>query len=309
MKKRFSIFILFFALCGIIHQAHAQVSVGITISARVAPPPLPVYTQPLIPGDGYMWVPGYWAYDNVDGYYWVPGVWVRPPHYGLLWTPAYWGFGGGMYGFHEGYWGPHIGFYGGINYGFGYGGVGFGGGVWAGNAFRYNTAVTNVNTTIVHNTYVNKTVINNTTINNRTSFNGTGGVTATPTAEERSATNEQHFQPTQEQVNHQHTAGSNRSQFASFNHGKPATTAMNKVNGRGFNQQNRGSNQQKGIAQSGGGGNRSGQPNAGHTANIQRQPPNMNRNVNTNRGGGQPQHRQADGMNRQQNGGNRQHQH
>ncbi len=100
----------------------AQVSVGLSITANVAPPPLPVYTQPVIPGDGYLWTPGYWAYGD-EGYYWVPGVWVRPPHFGVLWTPAYWGYGGGVYGFYAGYWGPHIGFYGGINYGFGYGGV------------------------------------------------------------------------------------------------------------------------------------------------------------------------------------------
>lgn len=33
----------------------AQVRVSITI----APPALPVYEQPLCPGEGYLWVPGY----------------------------------------------------------------------------------------------------------------------------------------------------------------------------------------------------------------------------------------------------------
>jgi len=54
--------------------ASAQVAVGITISAQIAPPPLPVYDQPPIPGEGYLWTPGYWAYDEGDGYYWVPGT-------------------------------------------------------------------------------------------------------------------------------------------------------------------------------------------------------------------------------------------
>src|SRR5258706_7456886 len=94
---------------------YAQVSVGITISARIAPPALPVYTQPPCPTDGYLWTPGYSAYDDVDGYYWVPGVWVRPPMTCFLWTPCYWGYSGGIYGWHAGYWGPHIGFYGGVN--------------------------------------------------------------------------------------------------------------------------------------------------------------------------------------------------
>ncbi len=39
----------------------AQVGVSVTI----APPELPVYEQPLCPGDGYIWTPGYWAWDGV----------------------------------------------------------------------------------------------------------------------------------------------------------------------------------------------------------------------------------------------------
>src|ERR1700693_6108593 len=80
----------------------AQVSVGISISARIAPPPLPYYMQPPCPEDGFLWAPGYWAYGD-DGYFWVPGVWVRPPMVGYLWTPPYWGFAGGIYGYHAGY--------------------------------------------------------------------------------------------------------------------------------------------------------------------------------------------------------------
>src|SRR6266481_506010 len=85
----------------------AQISVG--VSVRIAPPALPVYTQPICPGDGYIWTPGYWVY-GPDGYYWVPGTWVMAPAVGMLWTPGYWGWGGGVYAWHGGYWGPHIGF-------------------------------------------------------------------------------------------------------------------------------------------------------------------------------------------------------
>src|SRR5208283_4400399 len=181
--------------------SQAQVAVGISI--HVGPPALPVYVQPVIPGPGYLWTPGYWAY-GPDGYFWVPGTWVQPPVVGLLWTPGYWGWAGGAYLWHGGYWGPHVGFYGGINYGFGYGGVGFAGGYWRGGVFHYNTAVTNVNTTVIHNTYVNKTVINNNTTVNRTSFNGgTGGVTAQPTAAERAAENEHHTPATSLQTQHE----------------------------------------------------------------------------------------------------------
>ena len=64
----------------------AQVSLSVSIT--VAPPQLPVYTQPPIPAPGYIWTPGYWAY-GPEGYYWIPGTWVEPPAVGLLWTPAY----------------------------------------------------------------------------------------------------------------------------------------------------------------------------------------------------------------------------
>jgi hypothetical protein len=260
MKKIATIGFLITALILVVPKIYAQVSVGISISARIAPPALPVYVQPPCPTDGYLWQPGYWAYDqNAADYYWVPGVWLAPPNPGLLWTPCYWGYIGGVYGFHTGYWGPHVGFYGGVNYGGGYGGVGFIGGGWQGNSFRYNTAVVNVNTTVVHNTYVDKTVINNTTVvNNRASFNGQGGVTAKPRPEELSAMNEQHVEPTNAQLTHQQTAMNDKSQFASVNHGTPATTAMNRVHGARFAPQGSRVNPQRNAA----GAGRNPQPNA-----------------------------------------------
>ncbi|MBB5643772.1 YXWGXW repeat-containing protein [Pedobacter cryoconitis] len=233
MKKIAKISLLLLAMTFARTAAFAQISVGINISARIAPPALPVYSQPPCPADGYLWTPGYWAYDDADGYYWVPGVWVHPPRAGVLWTPAYWGFDGGVYSFHSGYWGPHIGFYGGINYGFGYGGSGFYGGRWEGGAYRYNTAITNVNTTVIHNTYIDKTVINNTVNNNRTSFNGRGGVNVQPREEERRAMNENHIQPTASQLSHQQLAGKDRNQFANVNHGKPGNPAMERIHNNG----------------------------------------------------------------------------
>src|ERR1700759_1955093 len=118
MKKIIKIAMLVCAVAFAAPKTFAQVSVGIGISANIAPPALPVYEQPACPTPGYMWQPGYWAYDPEDGYYWVPGVWVAPPQTGYLWTPPYWGFSAGVYGFHAGFWGPTVGFYGGINYGF-----------------------------------------------------------------------------------------------------------------------------------------------------------------------------------------------
>jgi len=209
---------------------HAQVSVGVTISARIAPPPLVVYEQPPCPVDGYMWCPGYWAYTD-DGYYWVPGIWVLPPRYGYLWTPPWWGYEAGVYGFHPGYWGPHVGFYGGVNYGYGYWGSGFVGGRWEGNHFRYNTAVVNVNRSVVHNVYIDKTVvINNNTVNQRrVSYNGgPGGINVRPGSRDQAVIHETHIQPTHEQTQYVQQARTNRAQFANVNHGQPSTVVMNR---------------------------------------------------------------------------------
>jgi hypothetical protein len=198
--------------------------VEIAAQATEPPPALPEYEQPPCPVAGYMWTPGYWAYAPA-GYFWVPGTWVAPPRVGVLWTPGYWGFVGGVYMFHAGYWGPHVGFYGGVSYGFGYTGVGFAGGRWVGGGFAYNQAVTNVNVTVVHNTY-NETVINNNVTVNRTSYNGgSGGIAATPTAQERAAAAEPHVPPTPAQHAHMQQAASNPALAARNNGGKPSIAA------------------------------------------------------------------------------------
>ena len=196
-----------------------QIAVG--VSVRFGPPAIPVYAQPICPGPGYYWTPGYWGWNDDGGYYWVPGTWVVAP-VGLLWTPGYWGWGGGFYAWHAGYWGPHIGFYGGINYGFGYGGVGFVGGEWRGGAFYYNRSVTNVSVTNVTNVYNRSVTVNE----NHTSFNGgEGGVQAHATAAEEAAGREQHQAALSSQTQHEQAASQNRSNFASENHGKPAVAA------------------------------------------------------------------------------------
>ena len=220
-------------------NARAQVEVGITITAGIPPPPLPYYEQPYCPADGYIWTPGYWAFEDGD-YYWVPGVWVLPPQPGYYWTPCYWAYTGGRYGWHPGYWGPHIGFYGGVDYGYGYYGSGFTGGRWEHGAFRYNTAVLRVNTRVVHNVYVDRTVVVNDRSATRVSFNGgNGGVAARPTVQEQTYVRERHASPTVQQTSHQQMAGRDRNQFASMNHGKPPTVAMNKVGGHAYTPQGR----------------------------------------------------------------------
>jgi hypothetical protein len=196
----------------------------VAVSVGFAPPPIPVYEQPLCPGPGYIWVPGYWAYGPY-GYYWVPGEWVLAPGIGLYWTPGYWGFAGGSYVFHEGYWGPTVGFYGGINYGYGYWGHGYYGGRWVGNTFQYNTVVTRVNKTVVRNTYADRSVLKN-RVTTKTSFNGPGGVQARPTAEEQAAEKAKRMGPTDRQRSVAEAAKNEPGLRAKENKGKPKPDAV-----------------------------------------------------------------------------------
>lgn len=196
------------------------------IFVRVAPPPLPYYDQPVVPADGYLWTPGYWAWDDSDGdYFWVPGTWVMAPEPGYLWTPGYWAWDdvGYGYGWRPGYWGPRVGYYGGINYGYGYYGSGYAGGRWYGNRFSYNRAVNNVNVVYIHNTY-NTMVIHRS--DNRVSYNGgAGGLHASPRPDEQRAETDRHLAWTDSQNRHQDQARQDRGQFASVNQGRPQVGA------------------------------------------------------------------------------------
>jgi phage terminase small subunit len=197
----------------------------IGISVRFGPPAIPIYAQPLCPGPGYFWTPGYWAWNDAYGYYWVPGTWVFAP-VGMLWTPGYWGWYGGFYRWHPGYWGRHVGFYGGVNYGYGYNGFGFWGGEWRGRRFYYNRSVTNINVVNVTNVYERNVVVRN---NSRVSYNGgEGGINVRPTREEERFEREPHREALNEQMHHERAASENRQLFASENHGRPAIAATDR---------------------------------------------------------------------------------
>src|SRR6202161_2853572 len=93
-KVLFLLSLFFVPFAAFTPASFAEIAVG--ISVHVGPPALPVYEQPLCPGDGYLWTPGYWAWDGDDSdYYWVPGTWVESPEVGFLWTPPWWGWDGG----------------------------------------------------------------------------------------------------------------------------------------------------------------------------------------------------------------------
>ena len=219
--------------------AHAQIRFGISVPgfrigipgvavgiyAQEPPPPLPVYDQPPIPEEGYLWTPGYWAYDDSYGYYWVPGTWVEPPEAGYLWTPGYWGWDGGRYGWNAGYWGLQVGYYGGIDYGFGYSGDGYYGGMWDHGVFRYNTAYNHFGGGVHITNVYNRTVINENR-GPRVSYNGPGGVNSRPSPEQMAVARERHIAATPMQTRNMDAARSDPSFREAENHGRPAVAAV-----------------------------------------------------------------------------------
>jgi hypothetical protein len=206
--------------------ALAQAQVGVAITAGIAPPLLPVYDQPPIPAAGYVWIPGYWAWDGYE-YYWTPGYWATPPAVGLYWTPPYWAWADGDYTFYPGFWGPTVGFYGGIAYGFGYTGVGYDGGYWQNNQFVYNAAVDNFGGANIVNAY-SRPVANR---NNRVAFSGgNGGVVARPT-QGQIAARAHGMPPTAAQAQHQQMASRDPALRFNANHGQPPIAAIQRASG------------------------------------------------------------------------------
>src|SRR5580692_5919443 len=226
MHSIFSIRSLLLTLGVLAISAASFAQVGVGVSIRIAPPELPVYEQPVCPGDNYIWTPGYWAYGDED-YYWVPGTWVMAPEVGYLWTPGYWGGDGDNYIFHQGYWGTEVGFYGGISYGYGYFGHGYEGGRWDNGHFDYNQSVSHVDVSINHNVY--NTRVEDSTRANRVSFNGgNGGVQVRATSQEEAAGRQRHIEPVAAQTQHLESARANPELRASANHGKPPIAATAK---------------------------------------------------------------------------------
>lgn len=208
---------------------------------KIAPPPLPSYAQPAMPGEGYLWTPGFWAWrEAVPDYFWVPGTWVRPPRPGVFWTPAYWSRTDDGYTFHPGYWAEHVGFYGGVVYGYGYGGDGYQGGRWENGVLFYNRAVNNFGSLEIAHAYDLATSADGKA---HVSFNGgRRGTTARPAPEQEQFARERHIGPTPEQRQHFELAAKDRSLYSKLNGGEPglaATPRPGEFEGAGITRSNR----------------------------------------------------------------------
>ena len=204
--------------------ASARVRVGIFVS--FGPPALPVYAQPPCPAPGYMWTPGYWAWDPAYGYYWVPGTWVPAPFVGAMWTPGYWGYDDDGYRWHSGYWGYAVGYYGGINYGFGYTGYGYYGGYWNHNHFYYNRSVNHIVGHNFRHLYHRRLDDRYRGDRRHVSYNGgPGGVRIRPTRQQLAVERGRRFGPVSAQTRQARFARRDPSLRARVNHGRPGIAA------------------------------------------------------------------------------------
>ena len=203
-------------------KSSARMTIGVTVS--FGPPALPYYMQPPCPGPGYIWTPGYWAWDPAYGYFWVPGTWVMPPFVGALWTPGYWDYDDGAYVWNAGYWGPAVGFYGDIDYGYGYTGDGYQGGYWNRGTFYYNRTVNNITTVNITNVY-NQPVNEHFRDRHISYHGGPGGTSGQPTRTELIAARERRSDAVSAQQRQLQMAEANPAERASVNHGRPAIAA------------------------------------------------------------------------------------
>ena len=97
-KSRF----LIVALGTLVAAAPAVAQVGIVIG-RNPPPPMRYERRAPMPGQGYVWQDGFWAWRG-GRYVWVPGHWVRPPYAGAYWVHPHYDRYGDGYHYHDGYW-------------------------------------------------------------------------------------------------------------------------------------------------------------------------------------------------------------
>lgn len=209
-------------MLGVPATSKAGIHIGVMVS--FGPPALPYYAQPPCPGPGYIWTPGYWAWDPAYGYYWVPGTWVAAPFVGALWTPGYWGFDRDGYRWHPGYWGWRVGFYGDIDYGYGYTGFGYDGGYWDHDRFFYNRAVNRIDRGNIRDFYYQREIEHH-RFRGISYHGGPGGTVGRPTRGQLAAARMRRFGPVGQQLRQRRFARRDPAQRWRMNHGRPAIAA------------------------------------------------------------------------------------
>lgn len=59
------------------------------VYVRVGPPAPIIEARVVAPGPGYVWVPGYYAWER-GAYVWLPGRYVLPPRARAVWVAPHW---------------------------------------------------------------------------------------------------------------------------------------------------------------------------------------------------------------------------
>jgi len=78
------------------------------VFVNVQPPPLRPESPPPRPSPAYVWIPGYWSWQD-SAHVWVPGEWTVPPLPGYVWLPATWQQHGHGWEYAAGHWEHHHG--------------------------------------------------------------------------------------------------------------------------------------------------------------------------------------------------------
>lgn len=90
-------------LAAFVLTSSACVSAGGRVYLRVGPPTPIVEARLVTPGPGYVWLPGFYRWDEY-AYVWVPGRWDRPPRAHRAWVPGHWARTRHGWYFVEGHW-------------------------------------------------------------------------------------------------------------------------------------------------------------------------------------------------------------
>lgn len=72
----------------------------VVMQAPPAPPPEAIPAQP---GSDYVWIAGYWTWQNSQ-YAWMGGHWEVPPTHSSVWHNPHWEPEGSAFRFYEGHW-------------------------------------------------------------------------------------------------------------------------------------------------------------------------------------------------------------
>ncbi|MDR1720394.1 MAG: YXWGXW repeat-containing protein [Dysgonamonadaceae bacterium] len=113
MKSRkllfLSAFVFVLIACSVNKMAEAQVHIGLYARIPLAPDIVVTIEAPIIaaPGPNYVWIDGYWTWDNrYREYVWVQSHWALVPYQGAYWIPGYWELYGGRYRWIDACWLP-----------------------------------------------------------------------------------------------------------------------------------------------------------------------------------------------------------